>query len=112
MINTYLGGFCRMGFIDWIKEFFGIGTRDDTETEDILKDYDTEVTREKKSKQNDTPIDFYDMPVTTPKSFSLLLADPIFLIGSFINKLIIVSDTVSSFPPLTAVAVHAKIGKS
>ena len=42
-----------MGFIDWIKEFFGIGTRDDTETEDILKDYDTEVTREKKSKQND-----------------------------------------------------------
>jgi cell division inhibitor SepF len=42
-----------MGFINWIKEFFGIGSQDETETDDILQGYETEAPREKKSKQND-----------------------------------------------------------
>lgn len=43
-----------MGFISWIKEFFGIGNQDETETDDILQGYETtETPREKRSKQND-----------------------------------------------------------
>ena len=43
-----------MGFIKWIKEFFGIGNSEPKEDEvDVLQGYETEVVREKKTKQSE-----------------------------------------------------------
>ncbi|MBQ1358336.1 MAG: cell division protein SepF [Oscillospiraceae bacterium] len=44
-----------MGIINWIKEFFGIGGGDAVEgkDDDVLQGYDTEGTREKRTKQNE-----------------------------------------------------------
>lgn len=44
-----------MGIINWIKEFFGIGGGDVVEgkDDDVLQGYDTEGTREKRTKQNE-----------------------------------------------------------
>ena len=42
-----------MGFINWIKEFFGLNNQDETESDDILQGYETEAPREKRPKQNE-----------------------------------------------------------
>ncbi|MBQ2085057.1 MAG: cell division protein SepF [Oscillospiraceae bacterium] len=43
-----------MGIINWFKEFFGIGGNAPKETEDdVLQGYETEVVREKKTKQSE-----------------------------------------------------------
>ena len=43
-----------MGIINWFKEFFGIGGNSPKENEDdVLEGYETEVVREKKSKQSE-----------------------------------------------------------
>jgi len=42
-----------MGIVNWLKEFFGIGSSQEDTENDVLQGYDTEAPREKKAKQND-----------------------------------------------------------